>query len=75
MNDGSLTESGITLFKSEMTTFEQTSTKVVASPMAIPFFAIVVTASVGHIPSSVTNTGFSFISPFTSSALAFFSLT
>ncbi len=41
----------------------QTSTKVVARPMPSAFSTEVVTASVGHIPSSRRKMGFSFQSP------------
>jgi hypothetical protein len=44
--------------------FDISNTKVVASPMPSPLMAEEVTPSVGHIPSSKTNTGFSFINPF-----------
>ena len=47
---------------------------IVARPMPIPFFAEVVTASVGHIPRSVTSVGFCFMIPFVNSyRLEFFS--
>ena len=36
---------------------------IVARPMPMPFFAEVVTASVGHIPSIMTKVGFSFMIP------------
>ena len=64
---GSLTVSGITFLRSEITIFEHTSTNVVESPIPTPFAAIVVMASVGHIPSSITMFGFSFISPLVNS--------
>ncbi len=37
---------------------EATSTKVVAMPIDSAFTAETVTASVGHMPSTMTNTGF-----------------
>ena len=64
---GSLTVSGITFLRSEITIFEHTSTNVVESPIPTPFAAIVVMASVGHIPRSITIFGFSFMSPLVNS--------
>ncbi len=46
INDGILTFAGITFLKADTTRFDATRTKVVASPMAIPFMAAVVTARV-----------------------------
>ncbi len=40
------------------------STNIVARPICKPFRADVVVASVGHMPSSSTNVGFSLRSPF-----------
>ena len=67
MNEGRRTALGITFFSSDMTALEQTSTNVVASPIPRPFFAMVVTARVGHIPSRVTSVGFSLMMPFVNS--------
>ncbi len=67
IKQGSLTALGITFFSRDITALEQISTKVVARPMPMPFEAIVVTASVGHIPSRVTSVGFSFMRPLVSS--------
>ena len=67
MNDGRRTWSGIIFFISEITMFEQISTNVAAAPIPIALDAIVVIARVGHMPSSVTSVGFSFISPFVNS--------
>ena len=49
---------------SEMTTLEQISTNIVARPIDIPLMALVVVASVGHIPSISTKVGFSLVMPF-----------
>ena len=53
------TDEGMTLRSSETTTPEQTSTKVVATPMPKPLVTAVVTASVGHRPSIWRRDGFS----------------
>ncbi len=58
---------GMKLRSAEIITFEPTRTKVAASPMPIPFQASVVIASVGHIPSTIRNMGFSAHSPFVNS--------
>ena len=57
---------GTRFLMSEITMFEQISTKVVANPILIPLMADDVVPSVGHIPSSRTNVGFSLIRPFSS---------
>ena len=72
MNAGIRTLSGIKFFNSEITTFEHTSTKVVASPMDIPLIAEVVVAKVGHIPSTNAKTGFSRKIPFNTVLKALF---
>ena len=59
MNAGIRTLSGMRFLRSEITTFEQTSTKSVAKPMDIPLTALVVVASVGHIPRTNAKVGFS----------------
>jgi hypothetical protein len=56
--------SGIRFFSSEITTFEHTSTNIVANPMDIPLIADVVVANVGHIPNTSANVGFSLNMPF-----------
>jgi hypothetical protein len=56
--------SGVSFLIREMTTFEQISTNMVASPIDKPLMALVVVASVGHIPSIKTKVGFSFVMPF-----------
>jgi hypothetical protein len=43
----------------EMMMFEKISTAIVAKPIIRPFVALVVVASVGHIPSISTKVGFS----------------
>ena len=55
---------GTKLRISEMTRLEHTRTNVVASPMPMPFCTEVVTASVGHMPSTRRKVGFSVIRPF-----------
>ena len=67
IKQGSLTAFGMTPLSRDMTRFEHTSTKVVASPIPMAFEAIVVTARVGHIPKSITSTGFSLSRPFKNS--------
>jgi hypothetical protein len=64
MNTGIRTISGVRFLIREITTFEQMSTNIVASPIDKPFMALVVVASVGHIPSIRTNVGFSLTMPF-----------
>ena len=59
MKAGIRTLVGISLRNRATTMFEQTSTKVVASPMPRPLKALVVTASTGHMPSSSLKTAFS----------------
>ena len=59
--------SGITFRSSEITMLEQMSTNIVDSPMPMPLNAAVVTASVGHMPSSPTSVGFSFRIPLVNS--------
>ncbi len=63
MNDGILTLSGIRFLISEITRFDITSTKVVASPIPSPLMADEGTPRVGHIPSHSPTTGFSLINP------------
>ena len=60
---GTLTPLGITLRRSEMIKFDIMRTAMVATPIPRPFFALVVTARVGHIPSIRTKTGFSLTIP------------
>src|SRR5580698_9319989 len=48
----------------EIRQLEPVSTKVVASPMAIALRTLLVMASVGHMPSTCTKTGFCFHRPF-----------
>ena len=63
MKAGILTLSGITFLSIEIRRLDITRTTVVVSPIPTPFIALVVTASVGHIPSISTSVGFSFIIP------------
>ena len=46
-----------------MNTLERIRTKVVASPIPIPFIAEVVVPMVGHIPSTRINVGLSLMMP------------
>ena len=55
---GILTWFGITFRKREISTLEQIKTKVTASPMPIPFIAIVVKARVGQVPKTSFRVGF-----------------
>ena len=64
MNTGMRTLSGVMLLRHDITKFVQISTAIVANPIAMPFIADVVVASVGHIPSIRTNVGFSLTMPF-----------
>jgi hypothetical protein len=64
INEGIRTISGIRFLISEITTFEQISTNMVASPIPMPLIADEVVPNVGHIPSRSTNVGFSLIIPF-----------
>ena len=64
MKTGMRTMSGVRFLISEMTTLEQMSTNIVASPIDRPLMALVVVASVGHMPSIRTNVGFSLMMPF-----------
>jgi hypothetical protein len=52
IQEGILILLGIKFLIKESTTLDITNTAVVASPIAKPFIALVVTASVGHIPSN-----------------------
>jgi hypothetical protein len=58
---------GITLRNNETSMFDPTSTAVVAIPMPIPFSTDLVTANVGHNPSTNRNGGISFQSPLVNS--------
>ena len=64
INDGILTVSGMTFLSNDITRLERARTKVVARPIDRPLMADVVTASVGHIPSTRTVVGFSTTIPF-----------
>ena len=59
MKAGMRTVCGMTRRRSDTTTPEHTSTKVVAMPMPKPLVTAVVTASVGHRPSIWRRAGFS----------------
>ena len=58
---------GMTLRSMDTRMLEQTSTKVAARPIPRLFSSDVVTARVGHMPSTRRKMGFSFQRPFTSS--------
>ena len=64
MKIGMRTISGTIFFISEITTFEQIRTNMVANPIPIPLMADDVVPKVGHIPNKSTNVGFSLIIPF-----------
>ena len=64
MNAGMRTWSGMNLRSIEIAALEPISTNVAAAPMPRPFSAQVVTASVGHVPSTSRKVGFSVITPF-----------
>ena len=55
--------SGVMFLMQEMMMLEKRSTAMVASPIIMPFIALVVVARVGHIPSISTKVGFSFMMP------------
>ena len=63
MNEGIRILSGIILDTTDITRFDMTNTKAVASPMPIPLMAEVVTPKVGHIPNNSANVGFSLNMP------------
>ncbi len=67
MNEGIRTRRGMKFLRAEMTTLEQTRTKVVAKPIPIPLMAVVVTARVGHMPKTKRNMGFSLQKPLVNS--------
>ena len=67
INTGIRTCFGIMLRTIETMRLEQVSTNTTARPMVSPLMADVVTARVGHIPSSMTSMGFSFQNPFKNS--------
>jgi hypothetical protein len=56
--------SGVRFLMAEMIILENISTAMVASPIIKPFVALVVVASVGHMPSINTKVGFSLMMPF-----------
>ena len=55
---------GTSLRTTEIIQFEPVNTKVVARPIAMALRTLLVMASVGHMPSTWTKTGFCFQSPF-----------
>ena len=61
---GIRTSSGTNFLKIDITVFDPIRTNVAASPIPIPFIAAVVTAIVGHMPSTSLNVGFSVNTPF-----------
>jgi hypothetical protein len=58
---------GMSLRSSDTSRLEPMSTNVVAAAMATAFMAELVTASIGHMPRTITKTGFSFQIPLTNS--------
>ncbi len=64
INTGIRTLSGTRFLIADIAILEHIKTNIVQSPIAIPFDADVVVASVGHIPSNKAKVGFSFIIPF-----------
>ena len=61
---------GTSLRSREIRPSEQAITKVVARPIAMALRTLLVMASVGHIPSTMTNTGFCFQSPLVNACIA-----
>ena len=60
---GMRTLSGVRLLMHEITKLVQMSTAIVARPIDNPLRALVVVASVGHMPRRSTNVGFSLTIP------------
>jgi uncharacterized membrane protein len=58
-----LTLSGIRFLSKAIKRLEKRRTNVVAAPIPMPFIAAVVIASVGQVPNTITNVGFSLSSP------------
>ncbi|OQA37256.1 MAG: hypothetical protein BWY56_01104 [Acidobacteria bacterium ADurb.Bin340] len=69
MKQGMRIFSGITPRSAEMKRLERISTKVAAMPMPRPSDMLLVTASVGHMPSTSPNTGLLDQSPATRMSL------
>ena len=65
INAGIRTPSGMNFLRREIIRLDIARTTVVVRPIPIPLIADVVTASVGHMPSTSTKVGFSLIIPFT----------
>ena len=63
IKEGILTFAGINPDTADTTILDIVSTNNVARPMPNPFIAEVVVPSVGHIPRTRTNVGFSLIIP------------
>ena len=74
INEGMRTISGIRFLISEMIRLEKMRTAIVARPIDIPFMALLVVPSVGHMPSRSTNVGFSFMIPFSRTFMLFISV-
>ena len=69
---GILTLEGITLRRSEITMLEQSKTIVTEMPIPMALTIDVLVASVGHVPRTSLNTGFSAIRPLVNSCLSVF---
>ena len=67
---GTRTPSGMIFRSMEIIRFDSARITVVVSPIPIPLMALVVTASVGHMPSISTKVGFSFTIPFQRRSIA-----
>ena len=63
MYEGILTFVGMKFLNNDIKRLENSKTKVVASPIPIPFATLVVTARVGHMPSNRMSAGFSLSNP------------
>ena len=59
----------MTFLSAEITIFEHISTNIAESPIVKALTTLVVKANVGQVPSTSTNTGFSFKMPFISVAV------
>ena len=71
MKQGMRTISGMRFLMSDIMRLLKTSTAIVASPMLIPFMALEVVPSVGHMPNRSTKVGFSLMIPLRSTLKLF----
>ena len=60
---------GMKLRISDMSSPDMTSTNMTETPMAKQLMTLLVTARVGQVPSTMTNTGFSFQNPRSSTSI------